>query len=171
MKKLIQICVVMQNVLLGYNPEPGIEGARVREESIRLIEKKMDLKCVAEIGGMIGDVQLIGAKFQHNGELSIKEARKLLVDSTQIFIQQVNQDEKLRPYLRNFPATEQHIEVGIFIRQLDGNFLGNNQLKFVVSSKGYLYYWKDGNEGGLSEDYTPPESYSDAKVIVYKSKP
>jgi len=55
--------------------------------------------------------------FEHQGILSRDEARFLIVDVAADFLEEVNQDEKIRPHLCQFPYTIKNLSIPIFPRK------------------------------------------------------
>lgn len=126
---------------------------------------------VCGVTGRLADrVNLLGLSFQIKGLLSNKRLREILIDCTEYFIAAVNANEKIRPYLKNYPFTANEIELELFLTAADGKDLYAPDISVVSTFSGkvwYSTYEKDRLYGGRS---TIEESYEDALKIVRESK-
>jgi hypothetical protein len=62
-------------------------------------------------GGMMNDIDHIYVGFQMTKELTIDEARELLVESIDDLLQRINSAEELRPYLNHYPYSARGVSV------------------------------------------------------------
>ena len=126
------------------------EGDRLGNQIIFELGKKMQdkgLKLIAFGGAEAnGKTWNLDASFKANFELTLPEARKLIVELVDDFLQMINADEKLRPYLSEFPFTVKNLSLTIF---------GKNQKKTdqfllcVYSEKADISYLKNNPNGGM----------------------
>lgn len=97
-------------------------------------EKKYKIKTVGTNVSMPGgDVRLLGLDFQVRGPLSKEEIRKILLDLAHDFLEVVNSDEWVKPYLTNYPFEIKNIEIALFIndskgQRLDDPYIGIAQI-------------------------------------------
>ena len=66
-------------------------------------------------GGMRGDIKMMAISFKYQQEVDIPTARELLVYCVEEYLNAINADEKVRPFLHNFPFTAKNIEIRLFI--------------------------------------------------------
>ena len=57
---------------------------------------------------MMHDIQMMMMGFDFYQGLDIPEARKLLVDAVDEYLAEINANDKVRPYLHNYPFTYQN---------------------------------------------------------------
>ena len=66
------------------------------------------------IGGrFITGVEVLSVDFITYQNLKLEEARKLYVRTVEELVEKMNTHEKIRPYLKDYPATYQNVEVSI----------------------------------------------------------
>lgn len=107
----------------------------------REMEDEYGLVCIGTGGCMLHDVEEISIRFYRARTiLSIDEARELQLVAMKRMVELVNQHEKIRPFLREypFPLTRADIELS-FDRINDQNF---KNVDFLFFAKGSLFYCK-----------------------------
>ena len=81
------------------------------------MQKKKNLTMIAIGGGQQGRLFCISYSTQQN--VNLEQARELLVDTCEGFLQRVNNDQKFRPYMVEYPYNGTNID--IMIRFVDSN--------------------------------------------------
>jgi hypothetical protein len=66
---------------------------------------ELGLQLMSVGGCLMQDVEKIGLGFYIEKRVNVEEARQLYVSFAESFRKMVNADRKIRPYLRNYPAT------------------------------------------------------------------
>jgi len=126
----------------------------------KILEKKYHLRQSATgIGGM-DKVWLMCLSFDRYGEpINEQEARKLIINCVDDFLEAVNKDEQLRPFLQDFPFTAKNLELKIF------NFNKDQELHYFPS----IAIVKDlrGKIGFLTEDPATTCGYHTKKYETY----
>ncbi len=61
----------------------------------------------------IDDVEEVGIEFVFVGKVTIDQAREMFIECNEKLTQMVNEHEKIRPYLRDFPFSRKRVEVYI----------------------------------------------------------
>ena len=82
--------------------------------------------------------------FYAHFDLTIPKSRKLLVKMTDEFLQLVNTNEQLRPYLSEYPFTDKNLEISVIAI--------DDKPEFLFSAKIHhsnVYYTKANPNGGL----------------------
>ena len=113
-----------------------------------ILQKKIRDKELAGIGCAFAEdkIRMLDVTFSSNIELTIPIARKLIVELVDDFLREVNENEKLRPYLAEYPFTAKNVKMCVFGKKVKGN----NDLLFSVSSRNAdISYRKDNPNGGL----------------------
>ena len=104
------------------------------------LKKEKKLSCVGTGGRMHDDITLLRMHFQYFQVVNLEEARKLVVYAVQTLLKNINGNEKVRPYLHNYPFTTKNIDLGIFIYQPDGAYPSLGNIKFIHVEEGMLRY-------------------------------
>ena len=121
---------------------PGIHQTTKKEEAIdtafELFCEKMredhGIYCWSIGGKMADDIKNIGAKFTAFQPATKEEARQLLVEVAEKLLSEVNNDEKLRPYLAKYPFPLNRLKLLIRFRTegydsyLDGSSMEDIEL-------------------------------------------
>jgi hypothetical protein len=106
---------------------------------IRLKEDKNLHLC--ECGGrMMDQITLLHLGFDYFKQINIEEARELLVKASVLFLKIINEDEQIRPFLKNFPFLSTNIEIRIFLHTSYNSQLDSKQLCVITLLNGYLHY-------------------------------
>ena len=75
------------------------------------MQKKKNLTMIAIGGGQQGRLFCISYSTQQN--VNLEQARELLVDTCEGFLKRVNNDQKLRPYMLEYPYNSSNIDIMI----------------------------------------------------------
>lgn len=113
----------------------------VLNQGIKFVEQKYKLKAIGSGGGMPdGSIHNFNITLEHKGILSIDDARFLLVNITNDFVQIVNKNPKIKPYLYNFPFTDKDISLMVIIKSVEGDDLIDPYLGSIGQCAGELWY-------------------------------
>jgi hypothetical protein len=134
---------------------------------VRAMKNEFGLLCIGEGGSMPHDIREISVQFNAYQRASIEEARELIVIATERFIQFINAHQKIRPYLREYPATQRTACISIsFCKKNHHPYMdGSIALAFVVKNK--IFYKKQDpafQKYELKDLYEEP--YEEALEIV-----
>ncbi len=113
---------------------------QITKQTILLLKKEKGLIAIGTGGGMMGDIYNMGISFQYFHPVNLEEARKLLVYACQTYLNNINSNKEVRPYLHNYPFSIKNIEIRIWLRQPNGDFLPPNELEYFCSLNGILSY-------------------------------
>lgn len=134
--------------------------ACANKESSLSEEEKLGYKAISDFGKKIRDKKLMGIGCAFEGdkirmldvtfgsdiELTIPTAREIIVKLVDDFLKEINENEKLKPCLSDYPFTDKNINMCVFGKRVKGN----DELLFSVSSRNsYVAYRKDNPNGGL----------------------
>jgi len=131
-------------------------------------------------GGMPKDVEEIGVMFTIQKKVtSLKEARELEVVAIQKLLDHINNHQKIRPYLREYPFKYDRVRISISFtdennqRNTDGSitymFQAKNNLFYCTSEK-YIAKGYQITHPRTNEVYTVPDR-EDYKLIDYYDEP
>ncbi len=133
--------------------------------SSKRLEKKHNMRLVGITEGMMGSVKLIGFSFQIFRQMKKNEARTMVVDCVQDLLADINQEEKIRPYLEVFPFDTNHVEIFLFIDPIDEVDCHPN-LSVVTASHRKIYYNTNDSEKKYKFKCEEEETFEDAVKIL-----
>ncbi|NNM43194.1 MAG: hypothetical protein HKM07_02500 [Chlamydiae bacterium] len=112
----------------------------ITTETAKKLQKEKGLILAGTGGRMMNDIQMmmIGLTFSH--EVTVEEARELLIYSTEKYLLEINNNEKIRLYLHEYPLTAKNIEIEIFFRNPDGSSVGPGKIRVATAYEGILTY-------------------------------
>lgn len=119
-------------------------------------------------GGSLEQLRKLNMCFQQKGELSVKQARKLIVYCVNEYLSAINSNEKLKPYLTHSPFTPADIEIKIFIFKKDQTDVDEGVLS-VVSEMGGKIKYRPQLEG-LGLGIYQEETFEEAVKILEAEK-
>ena len=112
-------------------------------------------------GKMMDDIQMMYMGFEYFHPINIDRGRELLLSSIEEYLTVINSDEKVRPYLHEFPFTANNIEIGIWILNSDGSKVASDKIRYIHANHGILSYYMDGEEE-YSRKTVHEETYNEA---------
>lgn len=148
---------------------PDIKMINKHINSFAAQEEKKGFYLFGSGGEMMDNIKKVHLSFDLQKKVEVDEARVMLVEMTQKFMQQVNSDEKIRPYLENYPFTHLNTEFSISFKDSRHIYLQEGiALAMMVKDKIY-YSISDSETGPFKHVYE--ETYAEAleKVKAQKS--
>jgi len=136
------------------------------------LKKKYKINTIATNISMPGGiVKLLGLDFQVQGPLSKEEIRKILIALVQDFLVSVNSNEKIKPYLENYPFEIKNIEITLFFIDSQRMELLDPNIGIAKVSSGSLSYKILAKTNGiLSIKSLSKESYEEALQILNRNE-
>jgi hypothetical protein len=117
-------------------------------------------------GAMFDSIRVLDVVFTCNRYVDVVQARKIIVPCANAFLNQINTDEQIRPYLNHYPFTVEDIHLGIlFNEKKTGRFVRPPNIAFVTLVSGNIIYTSDYDPLGPLTDMHK-ESYEEALRIV-----
>ena len=154
--------------LNAYSSNHAIYAPLVREITDAFaheIEAEFDLFCEGGGGGMPDDVREIEVDFVAYRRATIEEARVLEVKATERLLKKINEHEKIRPYLREFPFPPDRAHVRISFQKEDDSFQSDGTVTIVSQARNKLFY-SIANPFTERLVHLAEEPYEDALKIV-----
>jgi len=153
---------------LGYQSPDYVQLAhKITKETAKKLKEEKNLYLIGTGGGMMGDIKMMAMSFNYYQEVNLESARKLLVYAIDEYLSAINSNEKVRPYLHNYPFRVNNIEIMIFIYNPDRSKPALEKINFIQSINGILEYY-------ISSDFDNPileETYNQAvEAITLKNK-
>ncbi|CDZ81073.1 hypothetical protein BN1013_01601 [Candidatus Rubidus massiliensis] len=139
-------------------------------QSAKFLEKKYNVSAMGS-GGSIpeGIIKKFTLSFQMKGILTKEECRKLLIAMGADFLQLINNNKEVRPYLYKYPFEAKDININLFIRDEKGNYVEHPNINVADLFLGNLSYETqhyDQVKDSLKTISKEQESYEEALKIV-----
>jgi hypothetical protein len=143
-------------------------------EMVSFAKKKYDERhlAIAGFGGaMMNDIQGFEMHFDSPEHLSLSEARKLMIQTIAEFVEQVNQNPKIRPHLHNYPINAKNISLMIGFEDKNGP-PSKEYIALLSCSEGKVFYSHWDPEAQKFHQYCDrhSESFNDAVRIVMEEE-
>ncbi|MEI6241847.1 MAG: hypothetical protein WCP39_00385 [Chlamydiota bacterium] len=106
------------------------------------IEKEYGFTCIGSGGGMSHDVEEISVQFIAYRRASIEKARELEVKATEKLLRMINDHEKIRPFLREYPFKTYRVEVSIAFNKVDNSAFTDGSVAYVSKIRDKIFYYK-----------------------------
>ena len=104
----------------------------------REIETEFDLVCIGGGGGMPDDVREIEVDFVAHRRATIEEARFLEISAMEKLLKKINEHEKIRPYLREFPFPPERVSIMISFQKDDASHQSDGTVALVLRGNTHL---------------------------------
>lgn len=131
------------------------------------VAKKHNIHCIGTGGSYIGHVNMLALSFQIFRPLDKKEARFLVVDSALEYLNAINSNEEIRPFLKEYPF--KNVEIRIFIYNADGSDVYDPHIGTVSLHHGEVTYATDDPENRYTYKSKEKETFEEAARIVETS--
>lgn len=137
------------------------------------LAKRHGMKIVHESSGLMDSVNMLGFGLDINRPLTREEARVILLDCIQELITTVNENEQIRPFLKNYPFTTKNIRVSVYSSQPDWGFVYDPYITVAsISESNEVYYRTKDKDPAKKYVYKNEyhESYEEALALVKMEK-
>lgn len=91
-------------------------------------------------GQMMDEIKMLYFGFNYFYEISIDEARKLLLMAAKVALNKINNCDEIRPYLANYPFKPINVKIDIFLRNSDYTPFDCEKLQVISFHEGKLEY-------------------------------
>ena len=134
---------------------------------VREMKEEFNLHCSGSGGGMPYDVEEISVGLVSYKKASIEDARELEVMATERLLKLINEHEKIRPFLREYPFKANRAKVAIYFSPIKNAKLEEDVVARVTQIKNKIYYL---TEEKVTKQYISlaEEPYEEALKIVQK---
>ncbi len=156
----------------GFQAEDYVRIAyQIRSDVEKKLQKELQLDCIGTGGSMMDVVSLICMDFNYYDEVTLDQARRLIIEGSEVLLNAINSSKKIRPYLKGYPFTEKNIEIAIFINKPDGRDVAFDKISCVSQRRSQVLYQLYQPRGaGMSFKDLHKESYAEALRIVNEEK-
>ncbi|MBX9744263.1 MAG: hypothetical protein K2X08_03520, partial [Chlamydiales bacterium] len=139
---------------------------KITSSFIKEVEKKYKFGCIMSGGSMPYDIAEVLLHFDTYQSASIEQAREWEVRLTERLAEMINQNEEIRPYLREYPFPASRIDIMLSFNT-PKNSSPSKSLQLVFHSKNrILYSAKDPNNDCIYYSLKE-EPYEEARKIVF----
>jgi hypothetical protein len=165
---LIFILVILYNCIgADTRPEKVKNVYKTVYKAADVLKKRHGLKYIGiSVSSRNERYKVIGVRFQMLRQLSKEEGRKILVDSAQELLHEINSNLELQPYLDPFPFEIKNVEVVFFVYAENGRDLSHPDITDFDLRRGVIEYTTLSRENRNRAYSTETESYEEALRIV-----
>ena len=119
---------------------------------------------------MVDDVERVKIGFTFVGKVTIDQAREMFIECNEKFVQMVNEHEKIRPYLRDYPFSRARAKVNIYFSDKYGKSIIDGSPAGILLGKDDTIFYSSDTQ--FSEHYLDlyQEPYEEALKIVRSNK-
>ncbi len=142
----------------------------VLNEACSEISHKYGMSCIGSGGAMMYEIESLKLMFCIKKPLEKDEARKIIVDSANIFLKKINNNKDIAKYLIKWPLDLDNIVVSIIFFNVDGTTTYHPQLAAVSIVRGNIRYKTNDRENKWVYKETTEESFEEAKRILEEQK-
>lgn len=157
---VISICFFISACLSQPVAEDEMLVGQIRQETAKELFEKEGLKASAFGSSMIDKIKEIILGFDYYEKCSIEKGRYLVITASQLLLKKINENEKIRPYLIEYPFPEKRVFIPIFCFYED-EIPEKPFLSVVSCSNGKIFY-----KTGENQEIIYEETYEEALKIV-----
>lgn len=128
---------------------------QITQETAKKLKEKKNLVLIGTGGQMMYEIEMLAMSFNYYQEVDLNSARDLIVYAIKEYLSDINNNQKIRPYLHEYPFTSKNVEIRIFIYGPDRRKLPPEKIGYISSRKGILRYYirKDDDHPICQETY------------------
>ncbi len=170
--KYLSLCLVgIFAVSLPYIPSEKERTAdAITNQTAKKLKQEKDLCLIGTGGQMMDKIEMLDMGFQYFHEVNLEEARQLIVYAAEVYLDAINKNEKIRPYLKNYPFTAKNLEIKIWVRKPDSSNVTPGNVHGIFLNDGLVEYEP---QGSVKYEHPSPilkETYEEAVQMVKTSK-
>lgn len=140
---------------------------QITAKTAKKLRKEKNLYLIGTGGRMMDDIKMMAMAFNYYHAVDLENARELLLYAAKEYLSAINSNDKLRPYLHDYPFTDKNIEISIYFFNQDGTHVSLQNINVASADEGVLSYYVD-----YPDKYTLKlihrESYEDAANLITK---
>jgi len=129
-------------------------------------KNQYNLDCSATGGKMPYDIEEVGISFSIQRQLNLDEARFLEISLIEDFLNRINSNEEIRPFLREYPFTSKRVNISIACIDSQGKFY-RTPLTYISNINGKIYYKIDVPKGTFIK--VKEESFEEAQRLAHEN--
>ena len=134
----------------------------------RELAKEKGLFLSGSGGAMMDDIKKINVIYTSFTALNVERARQLYIEVTEEYLKRINQNEKIRPYLHNYPFRFDNLDLRISFKDENNKRQSGGNVALIFKGRNHdLYY--EGYDLEKDDFYSlHREPYEEALKIVRK---
>ena len=117
----------------------------ITEKTAKELKVQKNLCLVGTGGQMMHDIQMMAMSFFYYQEVDLKTARELIVYAIDKYLDEINSNKEIRPYLHEYPFTVKNVEIRIWVYNPDRSELPLEKIYCITSLNGKLRYYVRSN--------------------------
>ncbi|NGX36948.1 MAG: hypothetical protein K1000chlam2_00094 [Chlamydiae bacterium] len=151
-------------------PEPDLTVHQIMDDTIEILQKKYNIHPCGI--GMNGKFEYLEISFEVRRPLEKDEAREMLFDCADEFLKKINSNEKIRPYLKNYPFDLKNVGIVFFIKNIDRRDLFDPNISVSLTHHSGVVYFTNDPENTFRYKKTYKETHEEALKLVneYRAK-
>ena len=148
----LSICLVLSLFSIGCNKPTNTSqqdiANNIKLDAANKISEQLNLDFVGIGGGGdgTGKIRMFILMFKNSYPIQINQARLMLINSTQIVLNNVNHNQEIEKYLTQFPFTEKNVEIRILSRNKENNTFQPPNIANFSQNCGRLDYYVKKDE-------------------------
>src|SRR5262249_35504559 len=107
---------------------------------------------------------------RRSSPLNEEESRELIVNVVNDYLQEVNKDAALRPYLKDYPFTSKNLELSIFNSGIDGSDIYYPYINIVSNLEGKIVYYTKEETKKFGYKTKKYETWDEAVAILQSQR-
>jgi hypothetical protein len=104
------------------------------------LKKEKELNPFGSGGRMMDEVKMLMLAFTYNKPIELEEGRELIVYAVETFVSMINNDERIHPYLYNYPFEPKNVKVEIYIKNPNCSSIEPEKLCVLIAREGVIKY-------------------------------
>jgi len=141
---------------------------KVRKKTAAYLQKKENLIFFGDGSRMMDQIKMLALSFNYRKSIDIKKGRELLILATNRFLEEINNEKAIHPYLQQYPFKAKNIEIKIFLQKPNGGDLPEGSLTVISIINGILKYKIESPKTHLLHTIYQ-ETYGDAVKKIAKA--
>ena len=146
---------------------PWVEaGGKILERTAKKLSRQYGMQVTGSGGSLMNNIDGLTLSFQLRGAHNIDEARLLIVDCVRVFLEEINQDVKARPFLSHYPFNVNDISMMVGFCKRGGENFVYPQLGMVSVCRGTVQYKSESQDNPYRYELLFKETYAEALAQV-----
>lgn len=138
---------------------------KMQDKFFKIVHQKYGLASFGVGGNLQGNVKALALDFRYCGPsiLSKEELRRLLVELTESYLQEINSNSELIPYLDVYPFTPENISIEIDLYTIEDKRFIYPNYTIAISDYGKIKFFSDDEQTPIgSHRIEEKETYEEA---------
>ena len=111
---------------------------QVEKETVKRLESTYKMDACGSGGGAMYGINTVMLAFTIERPITIEEARAILVGSMEIYLENINKNKIIRPYLEEYPFSPSRVELEFYVHSQKKNEDQKHLNLFAISCGGNI---------------------------------